>query len=480
MGNIGVYSTATEMLAALDRGDVMSVDLVEMQLERIEAVDGDLNAVVVDTPDRARAAAREADRRRADGDAAPLLGLPLTLKESTRVAGLPQSAGIPEFAQFVPETDGIVARRVFEAGGCLLGTTNIPFALSDWQADSAVYGRAVNPWDTSRSPGGSTGGGGAALAAGMTPLEIGSDIGGSIRVPAAFCGVYGHRPTETAIPRSASMPPHDLDNPGSIMGVQGPLARSADDLELLFDVVAGPVALEDRAWRLEVPPSRHEALADFRVAVMPEIPFARPSRAMQSAVDSLAGFASDAGARVAEAMPSFDAEQYFHDYLTTLMLITTQGLSEEHRRSAADKMVATGDPTEIARASGMTLSATDFLQLLDRRELARRAWAEFFEEWDVLICPTAIDAAFPHTEGKFNERTLEIDGETVPYHQMVVYPMWAIFAGQPATAFPGGLDPRGLPLGLQAIGPYLEDRTTMRFAGSVEGWNGFVPPPDYA
>ncbi len=479
MADIGVYSTATEMLAALDRGEVTSVDLVEMQLERIDAVDGDINAIAVNTPDRARAAAQEADRRRADGDSAPLLGLPLTLKESTRTAGLPQSAGIPEFAGFVPETDGRVAERVSAAGGCLLGTTNIPFALSDWQADSAVYGRTLNPWDTTRSPGGSTGGGGAALAAGMTPLEIGSDIGGSIRVPAAFCGVYGHRPTETAVPRSGSMPPHDLENPAAIMGVQGPLARSAADLELMFDVVAGPIELEDRAWRLDVPPSRHESLGDFRVAVMPEIPFAKPSRAMQAAVESLAAFATDAGARVAEAMPSFDAEQYFHDYLTTLMLITTQAMSDDHRHSAAEKMIASGDPTEIARAKGMTMSAVDFLQLLDRRELARRAWAEFFEEWDVLICPTAIDAAFPHTDGKFNDRTLEIDGETVPYHHMVVYPMWAIFAGQPATAFPGGLDPRGLPLGLQAIGPYLEDRTTIRFAELVGPWHSFTPPPAF-
>ncbi|MAT06334.1 MAG: amidase [Acidimicrobiaceae bacterium] len=480
MRNIGVYSTATEMLDALARGDTTSVELVEMHLERIEQVDGELNAIPVRTPERARDAARAADRRRADGDTAPLLGLPLTLKESTRVAGLPQSAGIPESAGHVPDTDGIVAGRVFAAGGCLLGTTNIPFALSDWQADSAVYGRTLNPWDTSRSPGGSTGGGGAALAAGMTPLEIGSDIGGSIRVPAAFCGVYGHRPTETAIPRSASMPPHDLDNPAAIMGVQGPLARSAADLELMFDVVAGPVRLEDRAWRLEVPPARHESLDGFRVAVMPDIPFASPSRAMRAAVADLADFVSDAGAVVGEAMPPFDAEQYFHDYLATLMLITTQGLSEEQRRRAAERMQATGDPTDAARARGMMLSATEFLRLLDRREAARRAWGEFFEHWDVLVCPTAIDAAFPHTDGRFEERTLEIDGETVPYHHMVVYPMWAIFAGQPATAFPGGLDPRGLPLGLQAIGPYLEDRTPMRFAALLEAWNGFVPPPAYA
>jgi amidase len=479
MQEIGPYSTAGEMLAALDAGSVTSVELVEMQLDRIAAVDGDLHAIAVGTPERARQSAARADRARADGVRAPLLGVPMTLKESTRVAGLPQSAGMPMYAQHVPDDDGIVARRVFGAGACLLGTTNIPFALSDWQADSPVYGRTNNPWDPGRSPGGSTGGGGAALAAGMTPLEVGSDIGGSIRVPAAFCGVYGHRPSETAIPRSADFPPHDLDNPASIMGVQGPLARSAADLELLFDVIAGPVALEDRAWQLAIPPARHERLSDFRVAIMPPTPLATPSAAMRRGVDSLAGFVSDAGSKVAEAMPGFDVEQYYHDYLTVLMLRTTTGMPEEQRRGAAERMEQSGRPDQLARARGLRLTAAEFLQILDRREMARRVWAEFYEDWDVLVCPTTLDAAFPHTDGAFDDRTVDIDGEPVSYSDLVVYPMWAIFAGQPATAFPGGLDPRGLPLGVQAIGPYLEDRTTMRFAGLVEDWQPFAPPPAY-
>ena len=165
---------------------------------------------------------------RAAGESRPLLGLPMTLKESTQVAGLPQSAGIMPFKDYRPETDGPIARSVFAAGSCLLGKTNIPVALGDWQADSPVYGRANNPWDLDRTPGGSTGGGAAALAAGFTPLEIGSDIGGSIRVPAAYCGVYGHRPSETAVPRTGSFPLADRPNPAIVMGVQGP-ARSQRD-----------------------------------------------------------------------------------------------------------------------------------------------------------------------------------------------------------------------------------------------------------
>jgi len=475
------FATATELLRTLDAGEAKSVDLVEMHIERIELLDADLNAIAISTFDRARDAARAADDARAAGERSRLLGLPMTLKESTQVAGLPQSAGMPPFAQHTPATDGLVARRVFAAGACLLGKTNIPFALADWQADSTIYGRTNNPWDLDRSPGGSTGGGGAALAAGMTPLEIGSDIGGSIRVPAAYCGVFGHRPTETAVPRSGSFPMADLDNPGSIMGVQGPMARSAFDLELLFDVVAGPVAIEDRAWLLEIPPARHDRLADFRVAIMPPTPLATPSSAMRGAVDELAGFLSDRGTSVAEAMPDLDHEAYFHDYLTTLMLITTQGMSRDQREESAAAQSASGDPADLARARGMTLSATEFLALLNRRERARLKWAEFFESWDVVVCPTTLDSAFPHTQGKFEERTVDVDGEPVPYGSLVVYPMWAIFTGQPATAFPAGVDRRGLPLGLQAIGPYLEDRTTMRFAQLLEQeWHDFQAPPAYS
>ena len=315
---IGPYSTATEMAAALDRGEVSSVELVELHIERIERHDGEINAIPVRTFDRARTAAQRADAARAAGERSALLGVPLTLKESTQVAGLPQSAGILALRDHRPTHDGRVAERIFAAGGCLLGKTNIPVALSDWQADSPVYGRTNNPWDLDRSPGGSTGGGGAALAAGMTPLEIGSDIGGSIRVPAAFCGVYGHRPSETVIPRDGSFPRADLPNPAEVMGVQGPMSRSAFDLELLFDVVAGPVVGEDAGWRLQLPPVRGERLADLRVAVMPALSLARPSSDMQGKVDELASFVAAEGAKVATALPDVDHDVYFRDYLALL------------------------------------------------------------------------------------------------------------------------------------------------------------------
>lgn len=477
---IGPYSTATAMLSALRARQISSVELTDLLLARIEARDGALNAIPVRTPDRAGEAARHADAALAKGERRALLGLPMTLKESTQVAGLPQSAGLPLFRDHRPASDGPLAASVFAAGACLLGKTNIPEALADWQADSTIYGRTSNPWDLARTPGGSTGGGGAALAAGLTPLEIGSDIGGSIRVPAAYCGVYGHRPSETAIPRAGVFPLANLPNPGAIMGVQGPLARSAGDLELLFDVIAGPVLGEDVGWRLALPAARHDRLRDFRVAVMPAPPWVRPSTAMQGKLDELALFLGQQGARVAEAMPAVDFEQYLRDYLCLLVVQTTVMRSREEREARAKALALSPDFVLAAHAPGFTLDAAGFIMLLRRREEARAAWRRFFQEFDVLIGPMALDIAFPHQTGKFEARTPLVDGERVSYVLNIVYPMWAIFAGQPSTAFPAGTDGQGLPLGLQAIGPYLKDRTTLRFAQLLEReWRGFEVPPGY-
>lgn len=469
------------MRSGLRARTLSAVELTELHIARIEARDGELNAIPVRTFDRARAAAEEADRRLARGEDAPLLGLPMTLKESTQVAGLPQSAGLPPFAQHRPALDGPVARAVFAAGAALLGKTNVPEALADWQADSPVYGRTVNPWDPGRTPGGSTGGGGAALAAGFTPLEIGSDIGGSIRVPAAFCGVFGHRPSETAVPRAGAFPLADAPNPLSLMGVQGPLARSAGDLELLFDVIAGPEAGEDAAWRLVLPPPRAERLGDFRVALLPPPLDAQPSRAMQQSLDELAARLRAEGATVAEAMPELDLAAYFADYQRLLFAMIHVARPRPEREALAEALRAAGDPASLAQAEGLLLDASELAMLAGRRELARAAWRRFFGDWDVAVAPTMLDAAFPHQEGDFATRTLEVDDRVVPYGHNLLYPMLAIFPGLPATAFPAGLDPRGLPLGLQAIGPYLEDRTTLAFARLLEeqAGYGFEPPPGW-
>ncbi len=314
----------------------------------------------------------------------------------------------------------------------------------------------------------------------MTPLEVGSDIGGSIRVPAAYCGVYGHRPSETAIPKSGAFPRADLPNPAILMPVQGPLARSAVDLELLFDVLVGPEQGEDAGWQLALPPARHQRLADFRVALMPPPLGVQASASMQARLEELANFLSREGAKVAGAAPEFDIEAYYDDYLRLLNVMVTLGIPREEREAQAAKLREVGDPFSLAEADGFDMDATAYVMLVARRERARAAWRDFFRDWDVVLAPTTLDVAFPHQEAAFEDRRLIVDDQSLPYGANLLYPMLAIFTGQPSTAFPGGLNEQGLPLGLQAIGPYLEDRTTLKFAQLVEeAWYRFEPPPGY-
>ncbi len=474
------YSTAQQMLNALDKGEISSVELTELHISRIKEKDDALNAMPIKTFDRAREAAKVADQRRAKGETGSLLGIPMTLKESTLVAGLPQTAGISDFMGYEPTIDGKLANDVFNSGANLLGKTNIPVALGDWQADSPVYGRTNNPWDLSRTPGGSTGGGAAALASGMTPLEVGSDIGGSIRVPATYCGVYGHRPSETAIPKSGSFPMADLPNPAVLMPVQGPLTRSAGDLELLFDVLIGAEIGEDAAWRLELPAARSQQLSDFRVAAIPLLLDMPTSSSTRSRFDELIKFLVDRGAKVESVMPEIDMQEYYLDYTRLLNCVTSQGMPREIREARATEMRKVGDPVVDAMADGFVLDAAEFLSLVTRREFSRAQWRAFFMEWDIVLSPMTLDVAFPHQDGDFADRKLIIDNQELPYFMNIIYPMLPIFAGLPSTAFPAGLDAQGLPLGFQAIGPYLEDRTTLKFAQLLEeAWYKFEVPPGY-
>jgi amidase len=479
-GELSPFSTATEMLEALRTKRVSAVELYEMHVQRIARFNPTLNAIVIETFERGRREAADADRRRAAGERAPLLGLPTTLKESEQVAGLPQSAGIEEFRAYRPDTDGQIAARVLRAGAALLGKTNIPVALADWQANSPIYGRTNNPWNLERTPGGSTGGGSAALAAGLTPLEFGSDIGGSIRVPAAFTGVYGHRPSENAVPRSGQYPRAILPNPAQIMSVQGPLARSAFDLELALDVVAGPDVGDDVAWKLELPKARRERLRDFRVAILPWLPSVPVQPEVRNATIALADWLRTQGAEVREASPAFDWQRHAAHYVRLLIAQTSLDQPAESRAATAAALRDLRIPALEPTADGFTLDFAGLTFLLGERAQLQRAWTAFFRDWDVLVTPAFSTTAFAHRDDPFDRRTATVDGRQISYLELAFYPQVAIFCGLPATAFPAGFDDENLPIGLQAVGPYLEDRTTLRFAQLLErDWRAFTPPPGY-
>src|SRR6059036_221711 len=312
---IDAFATVVDMLAALRARRVSAVELLELHQKRIERHNPELNAIVEPDFERARREAEAADMRRTRGEDAPLRGLPMTLKESINVRGLRTTVGMSVWKDFRAEHDAPVTTRVKGAGAVVMAKTNVPQMLADWQSTNPVYGRSNNPWDLSRTPGGSTGGGAAALSAGLTPLEFGSDIGGSIRVPAAFCGVYGHRPSETLLPRSGQFPIPPMPNPAVVMGVQGPLARSAEDLELALSVLAGPEVGEDVAWRVEVPPARHVRLGAFRVAILPEISWLPVEDQIASALEDLAARLGRLGCTVKRVQPAALGDMRAHHIL---------------------------------------------------------------------------------------------------------------------------------------------------------------------
>jgi amidase len=486
MTDIDPFASATELLAALRAGRVSSRDLTDLYIRRIERHDGRLNAVVVRDFDRARERARAVDEAR-DGRGA-LLGLPMTIKESFNVAGLETTCGVPEWKGYVSPHDSPAAARLGAAGAIMLGKTNVPPALADWQSDNPIYGRTCNPWDLGRSPGGSSGGSAAALAAGLTALEVGSDIGGSIRVPAVFCGVYGHRPSETLLPRSGQFPMPPLPNAAVVMGVQGPLARSAEDLELALSVLAGPEVGEDIAWRVELPAVRRQRLADFRVAVMPTIPWLTVDAQIAGALDGLAARLGRLGCVVKQAQPEGlgDLREHHCLYRSILSAVTSARMDEETRAARIAMYKKAGTEFALAHLRGLAGHPGDYLLWNGRREQYRAAWRAFFRDWDVLLAPAINVLAYPHVERAWPPDesdvtlTFTIDGRTTPYGDGLVYPALSTVAGQPATAMPVGRSREGLPIGLQAVGPYLEDLTPIRFAALLaREIGGFERPAGY-
>ena len=488
-GGIGPFATATEMLAALRARRVSAVELLELHQGRYGRYNPELNAIVEPAFEMARPAAAAADARRARGEDAPLLGLPLTLKESINVRGLRTTVGMPMWKEFRSEHDAPVTARVKAAGAVVMGKTNVPPMLADWQSNNPIYGRTSNPWDRARTPGGSSGGSAAALAAGLTPLEFGSDIGGSIRVPAAFCGVYGHRPSETAMPRSGQFPFPPMPNPAVFMAVQGPMARSADDLELALDVAAGPETGEDAGWRLTLPAARHERLAEFRVAVLPSPGWMPLDAETAAAIDSLATALGRQGCQVKCIQPPAlgDFRQAYALYLSLLAAVTVARVPAEARRARLDLLKTREDEWSRASQRGIESAAPDYIAWIGEREQVRAAWRAFFNDWDVVIAPAFFTCAYPHWDRPWPNtaesirKTIDVNGKAVLEELGFFYPSVATVPGQPATALPVGLSRSGLPIGVQAIGPYLEDRTPLRFAALVaREFGGFKAPAGYA
>ncbi|MFJ9779381.1 amidase [Amycolatopsis sp. NPDC101161] len=462
------YQTAEELVSALRAGAVTSVELTDEAIARIERDDVVVNAICVPDFDRARAAARQADQARARGADRPLLGVPVTVKESYDVAGLPTTWGMPPHRDHVPAEDAVQVSRLKAAGAVVLGKTNVPLGLQDIQSFNEIYGTTANPWDPGRTSGGSSGGSAAALASGFGALSIGSDLAGSLRTPAHFCGVYAHKPTLGLVAVRGMVAPSEPALPVDLdLAVVGPMARSARDLTLLLDVMAGPDPLTfGKAHRLALPPARHERLADFRVLVLDEHPLIPTSAAVRAGVNRVATALADGGARVERHSPLLpDLAEAAALYMKLLI----SGSIARFPIEQLPTLSADDESLDAVRVRALDFSHRQWLEANNSREAHRHGWRQLFAEFDAVVCPITPTPAFPHDHHPNPlERRTDIDGVEYPYFDQLVWAGLATMPGLPATAIPAGRSPEGLPVGVQLIGPAFEDRTPLRLAELLE------------
>ncbi len=439
------YESARLLADRIRRRELSAVEALDAFLARLDAYDKDLNAVVSVDADLAREAARVADDTPATG---PLHGVPMTLKDGHDVAGLRTTVGTPVFDR-VPDVDGVVAFRLRAAGAVIVGHTNVPPFLMDYHSENELFGPTNNPWDKGRTPGGSSGGAAAALAAGMTPIEVGSDLAGSLRVPPHFCGVYGLKATEYRISSVGFFRPLDgVPRTVRVLGSLGPMARDLDDLDLVLRVISGPDVREPDVPPVPLPRPTRRSPGDLRLAFGLALPGVTPAADLRDAVSRVAGAASDAGARVVEALPEVDwgLQEHFMDLVMAATSIFDPGadLTPEQRGLAT------------------------YMTGLEARDRFTAAFTAFFAHHDALVLPPATTVAFPHGTASTGEQGMMC--------------AFANLAGLPALTVPAGRDAAGLPVGVQLVGPRWSERRLLDVAAALEEAGvlpGFTRPPGY-
>ena len=484
---MNLTQSASQMLAQLKSRQISCTELLELHIERIEQKDPQINAVVVRTFEQARMRAKAADQALQRGESwGPLHGLPMTVKESFDLPGTPTTWGFEEHRQNIATQPALAVQRLIDAGAIIMGKTNVPVALSDWQSFNPVYGTTCNPWDLKRSPGGSSGGAAAALAAGMSALELGSDIGASIRNPAHYCGVYGHKPTWGVVPKQGHQLPGVRCIDSTDIAVAGPMARSAQDLQLALKILTtplhhfGPLGWMPAQWR-----AQPQALTQCRVAIMDDDEQAPVDLSIQNRLHALADFLRSKGVTVLEQHRPVDSFQSHRVYMHLLRSATGAWLHPEvYQRFQT--LAQQSDPEQDTMAErvwrGSTLSHRDWVEFDQQRAVLRQQWCHFFEHVDLLITPVATSPAFLHNQqGERWERMLQVNGQDQPHTHSLFWAGYPGVVGLPATAIPIGLSPQGLPVGAQIIGNTFADPLCLEMAAWLEReWLGFTPPPETA
>lgn len=485
---LSIFQSSSQWLSLLRARKIGAVELLKLHLDHLERHNGAINAVVARDDEGAFAAARAADNQ--SSSRGLLQGLPMTIKDSFEVVGMPATCGFPFLAGYRPQQDADPVARLRAAGAVIYGKTNVPTGVFDWQSYNPIYGTTNNPWDVTRSPGGSSGGPSAAVAAGFTSLELGSDMGGSIRCPAHFCGIYGHKTSYGVINGRGHIPPMPGQFMKAEMGVFGPIARTAHDLELALDILTGPEEMQRPAFQIKLPASRRENLKEFRVALwVDQSAYAVDERCLAS-IQTYAANLRKLGVRVEVARPDIDWAAAYETYLSTIFQLLAGATPEPAMRECL-KQAASLSPRDKSYPARMLRAFAvrhhEYLGIMTQREQLRDTWRKFFQTYDLLICPAMPTVAYPHDHRGDGEnpilaceaRSMIVNGKECPYFDNLQWPAVATTADLPSTAVPTGEFVEGLPVGVQVIGPYLEDRTPLRFAQLVEReLGGFTPPPN--
>lgn len=482
------FASAAEQARALAEGRVTATALLEHSLARIALHDPAFNLVAVRDFEQARAAARAADEALARGERKPLLGVPITVKESFDVQGLVTATGNPTHVENVAAEDSWVVRALREAGAVVLGKSNVPVGLADLQSYNPLYGVSNNPWNVARTPGGSSGGSAGVLAAGYVALELGSDIGGSIRIPAHFNGVYGHKPTQGLIGlRGAGLPAGRVADRD--LSVAGPLARTAADLALALDLLLNLDPLQAKAWRATLPPTRHQRLADYRVLVLDQWPGTERSVGERVAIERVVERLRTQGSQVlrtsdlpAGLLPDLGEAHRIYRSLLGSSLAEPPALSAG-AQARLDALQPDDHSADAAWLRSFSLSHRAWLHDNEARLKLRQQWEALFGVVDVVVTPVLATQAFAHNHSEpKDERSYPVAFEggsrQVRFLDLFTWAGLPVLPGLPATSFPLGLDDDGLPIGAQAVGAYLEDHTTIHFAHLLEQvYGGFQVPP---
>ena len=477
------FRPAHELARLLRARKISAVELLLDCLDQYALHNDALNAIVVTDIDRAKRAAAASDRRLKRGKAlGPFDGVPMTAKESFDMKGLPSTWGSPDHQENIAKADATAITRLTNAGAIIYGKTNVPFMLADWQSFNDVYGTTNNPWDIKRSPGGSSGGSAVALSTGMSALDIGSDIGSSLRNPAHYCGIFAHKPTYGTVPYDG----HLLSNvEPSDISVTGPMARSARDLTAMMKLLAGPEGIAARGYGLHLPDLKQKSFKDFRAAVMLTDAESEVDQPVQDLIAALAKFLTRKVKKIShEARPAFSTREAM-DIFIALLRSTTSRRQSDADFAKNESIVANFAKDDDSYYAKMTrayvMPHRTWLMVNERRHQMRLLWNRFFDDWDVMLCPAAASAAFPHDHvGDRHLRSIEVNGKKVPTTDQL---FWAGYSGAfylPSTVVPIGLTPQGLPSGVQIITRQYGDYTSLRFAELLEReYAGFVPPPGY-